>query len=46
MKILFPFMPRAFDKSSKPRNAFQFHSHLKHTHTGTCVAFKLLNIFV
>lgn len=47
MKILFQFMPRAFDNSSTPRNAFQFHSHLKciHTHTGTFVAFKLLKIF-
>lgn len=38
MKILFQFMPRAFDNSSTPRNAFQFHSHLKciHTHWDFC----------
>lgn len=33
MKILFAFMPRAFNNSSKPRNAFQFHSNLKYIHT-------------
>jgi len=27
MKILFLFMPTAFNNSSKPRNAFQFHSN-------------------
>lgn len=33
MKISFPLMSRAFDNSSKRRNAFQFHSHIKYTHT-------------